>query len=283
MSVVKFVDSCARRDIKPISIRFSRPGILEPVSVEGFALKVCRAARMRTRFTRLVGSASAWSCLPAGVASYSDAGRRMRRKGGMTYKERWIRAISHEHAGLFRGRRWVYALMEGRGTERRMGARELLNELVAGTNFPGNDAYTVLSLANAAFARGSTSWIGYPSGAEEADPLATNLEAVTLDMLTLVTLLRVAGHSEAAQSYEDIAMELRTVATEESVEATRAVVAGSLRGGAGSLNDLVVLKRDGMPDDYLNKCYCAVRDRLWEFAQGNKSLHGAAPDDGPRA
>jgi hypothetical protein len=201
----------------------------------------------------------------------------------MTYKERWIRVISHEHVGLFKGHRWVYALMEGRGTERRVGARELLNELVPGTRFPGNDAYSALSLANAAFTRGSASWIGYPSGVEEADPLATNLEEVTLDMLTLVTLLRVAGHSEAAQSYQDLAMELRTAATEESVENARAVVAETLHGDAGSLNDVVVLKLDGTPDEYLNNWYYAVRDRLQGFSRGGDRLHESAPGDGPPA
>jgi hypothetical protein len=201
----------------------------------------------------------------------------------MTYKERWIRVISHERAGLLTGRRRVYALMEGRGTERRMGARELLNELVPGTRFPGNDAYAAMSSANAAFTRGSTSWIGYPSGAEEADPLATNLEAVTLDMLTIVTLLRVAGHSGAAQRYQDLAMELRTAATEESVEDARAVVAADLRGGAGSLNDVVVLKLDGMPDEYLNDWYVAVRDRLRGFSRGGDRVQEATPDEGPPA
>lgn len=78
----------------------------------------------------------------------------------MTYRERWIRAIARKPKGLFgRGHEWTYALMDGPGTERRMiGTRELLDELVPGTNHPGNDAYhDALNLAQKAFLAGNKS------------------------------------------------------------------------------------------------------------------------------
>ncbi len=137
-----------------------------------------------------------------------------------------------------------------------------------------------LSRANAAFKRGTANWIGYPSGAEEADPLATNLEAVTIDMLSFATLLRVVGQARAAQRYQDLAMELRTEATEESVEAARAEVCESLRGGTGSLNDVVVHKRDATPDRYLSDWYHAIKDRLWGFSVGGDRFRDNAPDSG---
>jgi hypothetical protein len=128
-----------------------------------------------------------------------------------------------------------------------MGTSELLDELAPGTNHPGNDAYLCLSRANAAFTRGSKNWIGYPSGAEEADPLATNLEAVTIDMLSFATLLRVVGHAGAAQRYQDMAMELRTEATEESVEAARAEVGESLRVEPGVSTTLLCTSGKPLP------------------------------------
>lgn len=198
----------------------------------------------------------------------------------MTYRERWIRAIARKPKGLFgRGHEWTYALMDGPGTERRMiGTRELLDELVPDTNFSGNDAYHALNLAQKAFLAGNKSWIGYPSGSAVEDPLATNLEAVTLDMLAFSTLLRVHGRPEAGQRYQDMAMELRTEATEESVEAARAEVAESLRGGAGSLNDVVIHKRDATPDAYLSEWYYALKGRLRAFSVGGKRFGDDAPD-----
>lgn len=198
----------------------------------------------------------------------------------MTYRERWIRAIARKPKGLFgRGHDWTYALMDGPGTERRMiGTRVLLSQLVEDTKFPGNDAYHALSLAQKAFLAGSKNWVGYPSGSEVADPLATNLEAVTLDMLAFSTLLRVYGRAGAGQRYQDMAMELRTEATEESVEAARAEVAESLRGGAGSLNDVVIHKLDATPDAYLSEWCDALRGRLWAFSIGGKRFGDDAPE-----
>ncbi|KQO00937.1 hypothetical protein ASF21_11650 [Arthrobacter sp. Leaf234] len=108
----------------------------------------------------------------------------------MTYRERWIRAIARTPKKLFGGgHEWTYALMDGQGTERRMvGTRELLSRLVEDTRFPGNDAYNALSLAQKAFLVGSRNWVGYPSGSEVEDPLATNLHTVSLDMLAFGSL-----------------------------------------------------------------------------------------------
>ncbi|WP_434992220.1 hypothetical protein [Arthrobacter sp. Ld5] len=198
----------------------------------------------------------------------------------MTYRERWIKAIARKPKGLFgREHEWTYALMDGPGTERRMiGSRKLLDELVPDTNFSGNDAYLCLDRAHAAFLTGSKNWIGYPSGSEVEDPLTANWEAVTLDMLAFSTLLRVYGRAGAGQRYQDMAMELRTEATEESVEAARAEVAESLRGGAGSLNDVVIHKRDATPDAYLSQWYDALRGRLWAFSVGGKRCGDDAPE-----
>jgi hypothetical protein len=77
-------------------------------------------------------------------------------------------------------------------------------------------------------------WTRYPSGAEEADPLATNLEAVTIDMISFPNLLRCVGHTGAAQRYRDTATELRIEDTEDSGEASPADVDEGLRGGAGT-------------------------------------------------
>lgn len=187
----------------------------------------------------------------------------------MTYRERWIRAIARKPKGLFgRGHEWTYALVDGPGTQRRMGRRELLNELVPGTSHPGNDAYLCLDRANAAFLTGSKSWIGYPSGSEVADPLVTNLHAVTLDMLAFASILRLIRQPTLAQRYEDMAMDLRANPTEADVEAAREWVGPTLEGGAGSLNDAYIHGRDGKVDEYLEQCFRALLLRLGEFSRG---------------
>jgi hypothetical protein len=161
-----------------------------------------------------------------------------------------------------------------------MGTLDLLGELVPGTSHPGNDAYLCLDRARAAFLTGSPDWVGYPSGAEESDPLATHVEAVTIDMLAFAMLWRVINRPEAAQRYEDMTMDLRTEASEDSVEAARQVMGESLRGGAGSLNDVVVHLRNGSPDHYLSEWYYTLHQRLWDFSVGGKRFREAAPDRG---
>ena len=198
----------------------------------------------------------------------------------MTYRERWIRAIARKPKGLFgRGHGWTYALMDGPGTERRMGVRELLNELVPGTNHPGNDAFLCLDRANAAFLTGSKSWIGYQSGSEVEDPLATNLHAVTLDMLAFASILRVIRRPTLAQRYEDMALDLRADPTDADVEAAREWVGPTLRGGAGSLNDAYV-QHHGKVDEYLEQWFRALMLRLGEFSRGGKRFHDDVPERG---
>jgi hypothetical protein len=198
----------------------------------------------------------------------------------MTYRERWIRAIARKPRGLFgRGHEWTYALMDGPGTERRMGRRELFDELVSDTNFPGNDAYLCVDRANAAFLAGSKSWIGYPSGSEVEDPLATNLHAVTLDMLAFASLLRVIRRPTLAQRYEDMALDLRADPTDADVEAAREWVGPTLRGGAGSLNDAYV-QHHGKVDGYLEQWFRALMLRLGEFSRSGKHFHDDAPERG---
>lgn len=198
----------------------------------------------------------------------------------MTYRERWIRAIARKPMGLFgRGHEWTYALMDGPGTERRMGRRELFDELVPDTNFPGNDAYLCVDRANAAFLAGSKNWIGYPSGSEVEDPLATNLHAVTLDMLAFASLLRVIRRPTLAQRYEDMALDLRADPTDADVEAAREWVGPTLRGGAGSLNDAYV-QHHGKVDEYLEQWFRALMLRLGEFSRSGKHFHDDAPERG---
>lgn len=194
----------------------------------------------------------------------------------MTYRERWIRAIGRKPKGLFgRGHEWTYALMDGPGTERRMGRRELLDELVPGTNHPGNDAYLCVDRANAAFLTGSKNWIGYPSGSEVEDPLATNLHAVSLDMLAFGSLLRVRRLPALAQQYEAMALDMRADPTEADVEEAREWVGPTLRGGAGSLNDAYV-QHHGKVDEYLDDWFEAIKLRLGEFSRGGKRFYDDA-------
>jgi hypothetical protein len=201
----------------------------------------------------------------------------------MTYRERWIRAIARKPKGLFgRGHEWTYALMDGPGTERRMGRRELFDELVPDAKFPGNDAYLCMDRANDAFLTGSKSWIGYPSGAEVEDPLATNLQAVTLDMLAFGSLLRVLNQPTLAQRYEEMALDLRADPTEADVEAAREWVGPTLRGGAGSLNDSYV-QHHGKVDEYLDQWFQALMLRLGEFSRGGRRFHDDVPEHGRKS
>lgn len=78
-------------------------------------------------------------------------------------------------------------------------------------------------------------------------------------------------------------MELRTEVTEESVEAARAEVAESLRGGAGSLNDVVIHKRDATPDGYLSEWYYALKGRFGAFSVGGKRFGDDAPEGGRKS
>jgi hypothetical protein len=178
-----------------------------------------------------------------------------------------IRSQTHGIFGL--SHTWTYALMDERAGERRMmGTRELLDELVPDTNSPGNDAYHALSLAQKAFLAGNKSWIGYPSGSEVADPRATNLHAVTLDMLAFASILSVIRQPTLAQRYEDTAMDLRARPTEADVEAAREWVGPTLQGGVGSLNDAYIHGRDGKVDEYLEQWFRALMLRLGKFSRG---------------
>lgn len=202
----------------------------------------------------------------------------------MTYRERWIRAIARTPKKLFgRGHDWTYALMDGPGTERRtVGTHELLTQLVEDTRFPGNDAYNALNLAQTAFLAGNRSWVGYPSGSEVEDPLATNLHAVSLDMLAFGSLLRVRRLPALAQQYEAMALDLRADPTEADVEAAREWVGPTLRGGAGSLNDAYV-QHHGKVDEYLDDWFKAIKLRLWDFSSGGKRFHDDALEHGRKS
>lgn len=147
------------------------------------------------------------------------------------------------------------------------------------SNFPGNDAYHALSSAQKAFLAGNKSWIGYPSGSEVADPLATNLHAVTLDMLAFASILRVMRRPTLAQRYEAMALELRADPTEADVEAAREWVEQSLQGGTGSINDVYV-QHHGKVDEYLEQWFRAIMLRLGEFSRGGKRFGDDAPERG---
>ncbi|WP_208739462.1 hypothetical protein [Arthrobacter agilis] len=160
-----------------------------------------------------------------------------------------------------------------------VGTYALLSELVPDTKFPGNDAYLCLDRANAAFLAGNRSWVGYPSGSEVEDPLATNLHAVSLDMLAFGSLLRVRRLPALAQKYEAMALDMRADPTEADVEAAREWVGPTLRGGAGSLNDAYV-QHHGKVDEYLDDWFEAIKLRLWDFSIGGKRFHDDAPEHG---
>jgi hypothetical protein len=200
----------------------------------------------------------------------------------MTYRERWIRAIARKPKGLFgRGHEWTYALMDGPVTERRMGRREL-RRTRAGREIPWQRRLPLRGPGQWCFLTGSKSWIGYPSGAEVEDPLATNLQAVTLDMLAFGSLLRVLNQPTLAQRYEAMALDLRADPTEADVEAAREWVGPTLRGGAGSLNDSYV-QHHGKVDEYLDQWFQALMLRLGEFSRGGRRFHDDVPERGRKS
>jgi hypothetical protein len=182
------------------------------------------------------------------------------------YQEKWFRVVEQKRSGLFgMGRQSTYELL---GDERRFATLELLTELLGPNHDARRDAYECIDRATSIFPNGRGEWVGYPSGARRADPLATDVETVTLDMLAFATLLRLVGLPELAQGYESLSMELRTDGSVQAVEKAREWVLPTLRSGPGRLDDRYVYKRDGSLDHYLSDWYDALRDRLGGFASG---------------
>lgn len=118
------------------------------------------------------------------------------------------------------------------------------------------------------FPNGKSEWVGYPSGAVVADPLANDVDTVTLDMLAFATLLRLIRQPELAQDYGAHAVDLRTDDSAQAVKKAREWVRPTLQSGPGRLDDQYVYKRDGSVDHYLSDWYEALRDRLGGFANG---------------
>ncbi|WP_146617517.1 hypothetical protein [Arthrobacter globiformis] len=182
----------------------------------------------------------------------------------MGYQEKWFRVVEQKRSGFFgMGRKSTYELLGG---DRRLTTLELLAELLGPDNGGRRDAYECIDRATNIFPNGRGEWVGYPSGARRDDPLATDVEAVTLDMLAFSTLLRLVGQPELAKGYESLAMDLRTDGSAQAVKNAKEWVLPTLQSGPGRLDDHYVQKRDGSVDHFLSDWYDALRDRLRDFA-----------------
>ncbi|WP_314195128.1 hypothetical protein [uncultured Arthrobacter sp.] len=190
----------------------------------------------------------------------------------MGNQEKWFRVVEQERSGLFgMGRKSTYELL---GDDRRFTTRALLAELLGPNQDARRDAYECIDRANNIFPNGRRESVGYPSGAKRTDPLATDMEAVTLDMLTFGTLLRLVRLPELAREYESLAMELRTDGSAQAVEKARKWVLSTLQSGPGRLDDRYIQKLDGSVDRSLSDWYDALRDRLGGFAGGTLGVTG---------
>lgn len=187
----------------------------------------------------------------------------------MVYQEKWFRIVEDKRAGIFgQGHRSTFVLLDEKGEGRRLSLLELLDALLGPELAGRQDAYMCIDRATKIFPNGKYEWVGYPSGAVVADPLATDVDAVTLDMLALATLLRLMGQPELAQNYEALAVDLRTDDSAQALTKAREWVRATLQSGPGRVDDQCLYKRDGSVDHYLSDWYDALRDRLGGFANG---------------
>ena len=190
----------------------------------------------------------------------------------MGYQEKWFRVVEQKRSGAFgMGRKSTYELL---GDDRRFTTLELQAELLGTNQDARRDAYECIDRAASIFPNGRGEWVGYPSGARRTDPLATEMEAVTLDMLAFATLLRLVRLPELAREYESLAMDLRTDGSAQAVEKAREWMLPTLQSGPGRLDDRYIQKRDGSVDRYLSDWYDALRDRLGGFACGTLGVTG---------
>lgn len=95
----------------------------------------------------------------------------------------------------------------------------------------------------------------------------TNVTALTTDMLRFSELLEIMKNSTLARNYANMARTLESEPSDEAVEEVREWVRLTVKGGAGSLNDLYVQK-DGEVDSILNPEYEELLQRLTDFANG---------------
>ena len=95
----------------------------------------------------------------------------------MGYQEKWFKVVEQKRSGAFgMGRKSTYELLG----DRRFTTLELQAELLGTNQDARRDAYECIDRAASIFPNGRGEWVGYPSGARRTDPLATEMEAVTL-------------------------------------------------------------------------------------------------------
>ena len=187
----------------------------------------------------------------------------------VVYQEKWFKVIEDKRSGIFgQGHLSTFMLLDDQGEGRRLSLRELLDALLGPEQTGRQDAYMCIDKATKIFPNGKSEWVGYPSGAVAADPLATDVDAVSLDMLAFATLLRLIGQPELAQNYEALAVDLRADDSAQAVKKAREWVRPTLQSGPGRVDDQCVYKRDGSVDHYLSDWYDALRGRLGGFANG---------------
>ncbi|XAS63251.1 hypothetical protein VUN84_13210 [Micrococcaceae bacterium Sec5.8] len=98
--------------------------------------------------------------------------------------------------------------------------------------------------------------------------VATDIDALMLDMRRFAGLLRLIKQAKIAQNYEDLALQLQSDSSARTVDNARKCFSMTFMGTSGGLTDQYVYAEDGSVDDALSGEYEELLKKLTDFANG---------------